>query len=242
MKLLKRKPTPQDILNLSVFLILIIGIIVAVILCGPKIDEFYSDCNGVYEMALKTMELLQGLGWKSVFAYILVQILQVVIAVIPGMAIQFAGGMVYGIVLGTVYALIGVTIGTAIVFYISRIFGAKAVRLFVDEKTYEKYKHLTETKVAGLVTFVLFLIPGLPKDVFSYLLGLSPMSSKKFFLFSTLGRIPGMLGSCIIGYTYLTKNYLAAILVLAFGTVACVLCVLFRKQIMAFISRENVVK
>lgn len=242
MKLFKRNPTPQDILNITVFLVLLTSIGIAILVFGPRVTAFYSDCSDLYEMALKTMEYLQGLGWRSVFVYILIQVLQVVIAVIPGMAIQFAGGMVYGVVPGTIYSLIGITIGSAIVFAISRVFGHKAVSLFVDEKTYEKYKYLTETNAAGLLTFVLFLIPGLPKDVFSYLLGLSPMRAKKFFFFSTLGRIPGILGCCVIGHTYVTQDYLVAGLVLGFATIACVLCVIFRRKIMAFISPKNVIK
>ena len=241
MKIIKKKPKVSEIINLIVFLLIIVAIVIVSIKFGPSIKQFYGDTDGIYEMATKTSDFLKGTGYKSVFIFVGIQILQVVIAVIPGMAIQFAGGMVYGIFMGVVYSLIGQTIGSLIVFYISRIFGKKAVALFIKPETYEKFKHLAETKKAGMLVFVLFLIPGLPKDVFSYILGLSPLKVRTFLLYSTIGRIPGVLGSCIIGYTYVTKNYLLAGVVLGVSAVILVLCLIFKKKIMALISHGNVV-
>ena len=181
------------------------------------------------------------MGNKTIFIFSGIQILQVIIAAIPGMAIQFAGGMVYGVAGGTFYSLMGITIGTVIIFYISRIFGMKAVSLFIKEETYDKFKHLADGRTGSIVIFVMYLVPGLPKDVFTYILGISPVSAKKFFIYSTLGRLPGIIGSCIIGYTYITKNYWVSGIILAVSAVICILCIIFKNKIIAFISRKNVV-
>lgn len=228
-------------ISLSLFLCFLLLTIGASIHFTPQIKAFYQDCNGIYEAAAKSSAFLKELGYQSIFVFMGLQILQVIAAMIPGIAIQFAGGMVFGVFLGVIYSLLGITIGSLIVFAVSRIWGKKGMALFVKEETYRKFQYVTDSRIAGIVTFLLFLIPGLPKDVFVYILGLSSISMKKFLLFSTLGRLPGILGSCVLGYTYLTGQTGLAVIILAVSLLFCLLSVKYKDKIIAFISGKNVV-
>ena len=80
--------------------------------------------------------------------------------------------------------------GSMINFGIGHFLGERVVRKLVRCETYEKYNQMVQYK-GILVIFIFFLIPGFPKDIISYLFGLSPMPFWVFALVSTLGRAPG---------------------------------------------------
>ncbi len=130
---------------------------------------------------------LGPLGWAG---FVFLQLLQVVVAPIPGEVTGFIGGYLYGPVLGIFLSTVGLTIGSLIAFSLSRIFGRPFVDRFVSKETMNKYDFLLHHKGAFLV-FLLFLIPGTPKDFLCYILGLGHLTTKEFFIMSTVGRLGG---------------------------------------------------
>ncbi|RJQ50839.1 MAG: TVP38/TMEM64 family protein [Nitrospiraceae bacterium] len=135
---------------------------------------------------------LDSLGPLSFAGFIFLQVLQVVAAPIPGEVTGFIGGFLYGTVLGLVLSTVGLTIGSFINFWLSKTFGRPFVDRFVSKGTIERYDYLLHHKGAFLV-FLLFLIPGLPKDLLCYILGLGHLSIKEFLIISTVGRFGGTL-------------------------------------------------
>ncbi|MDA8104741.1 MAG: TVP38/TMEM64 family protein [Nitrospiraceae bacterium] len=133
---------------------------------------------------------LDSLGPVSFLGFIFLQILQVVAAPIPGEVTGFIGGYIYGPALGILLSTIGLTIGSLAAFMLSRMFGRPFVEKFVKKETVAKYDYLLHHKGAFLV-FLLFLIPGTPKDFLCYILGLGHLSTKEFFVISTVGRFGG---------------------------------------------------
>ncbi len=138
----------------------------------------------------RIVTFLNSLGPVAFLGFIFLQILQVVAAPIPGEVTGLIGGYLYGPVLGIVLSTIGLTIGSMIAFWLSRIFGRPFVERFVKKETMAKYDYLLHHKGAFLV-FLLFLIPGTPKDFLCYILGLGHLSTKEFFAISTIGRLAG---------------------------------------------------
>jgi uncharacterized membrane protein YdjX (TVP38/TMEM64 family) len=122
--------------------------------------------------------------------FIALQALQVVISPIPGEATGFLGGFLFGQWLGLVYSTLGLGVGSVVAFLIGRWLGAHFVRSLVKEETWSKLGFIVEAEGA-ILCFIIYLIPGLPKDVVCYLFGMSPMPLWVFVLVSTLGRIPG---------------------------------------------------
>lgn len=133
---------------------------------------------------------VESWGYLGPLVFIVIQALQVVISPIPGEATGLAGGFLFGRELGFVYSTVGLTAGTLACFGIGRWLGAAFVRRFVSARYWEKMGFIVEAEGA-ILCFVLYLVPGFPKDIISYLFGLSPMPLWVFALVSTLGRIPG---------------------------------------------------
>jgi uncharacterized membrane protein YdjX (TVP38/TMEM64 family) len=134
---------------------------------------FGKDLINIFSKPENIKSYIESKGHWGVLIYIALQILQIVIAVIPGEPIQIAGGYIYGTFKGFLYAEIGIMAGSAIAFFIARKFGIPIVRLFVGEKKLMQYKEKLESKKGLAVTFLLCLIPGIPKDVLVYASGLT---------------------------------------------------------------------
>jgi uncharacterized membrane protein YdjX (TVP38/TMEM64 family) len=141
---------------------------------------------------------ISSFGPYSPLAYILLQIIQVIVAPIPGGAIEFLGGYLFGVKAGFIYSMIGLFLGSWMAFNLARIFEKVAVEKFVSEQTRKKFDYLVEHE-GVILSFILFLIPGFPKDALCYILGLTPMHLGIFLIISTIGRIPGTLIACLQG-------------------------------------------
>jgi uncharacterized membrane protein YdjX (TVP38/TMEM64 family) len=138
----------------------------------------------------RMLAFLNSLGPMSFIGFIFLQMLQVVAAPIPGEVTGFIGGYLYGPALGIVLSTIGLTIGSMIAFGLSRYSGTPFVEKFINKETMAKYDYLLHHRGAFLV-FLLFVIPGTPKDFLCYIVGLGHLTVMEFFVISTIGRLAG---------------------------------------------------
>lgn len=144
---------------------------------------------------------LDSLGPLSFLGFILLQALQVVAAPIPGEVTGVLGGFLYGPLLGLFLSTIGLTVGSWVNFALAKTFGRPFTDKFVSRRTMDKYDYLLHHKGAFLV-FVLFLIPGFPKDILCYIIGLGHLTTREFLIISTVGRFGGTV-LLTLGGTYL---------------------------------------
>jgi uncharacterized membrane protein YdjX (TVP38/TMEM64 family) len=164
--------------------------------------------------------LKQTLREWGIFApliFVSLQALQVIIAPIPGELTGILGGYLFGQWVGLVYSTIGLTLGSVVAFYIGRWLGAHYVRKLVSPEIWHKLGFIVEAE-GVILCFIIFLIPGLPKDMACYLFGLSPMPFWLFAVASTLGRIPGTWilsaqGAHAAAGHYIEMVFLAAVVV-----------------------------
>ena len=161
--------------------------------------------NSLYSR-YRLKRIILSYGAYSPLAYILLQVLQVVVAPIPGGAIEFLGGYLFGVNAGFVYSMIGLIMGAAVAFGLARIFERVAVERFVSGQTRKKFDYLVGHE-GVILSFLLFLIPGFPKDALCYILGLTPMHWGIFLVISTIGRIPGTLMACLQGAKAFDQQY-----------------------------------
>ena len=159
-------------------------------------------------------ERLQALGWLAPAVFILLQAFQVIISPIPGEATGLLGGYLFGLPLGFIYSTVGLTVGTMAAFAIGRGLGAAVVARYVPQHVAERFRFIGRTEGAILV-FIIYVIPGFPKDIVSYLFGISPVSARSFLLVSTLGRAPGTWVLSAQGASAATGNYVALALITA---------------------------
>jgi uncharacterized membrane protein YdjX (TVP38/TMEM64 family) len=177
-------------------------------------------------------------GPYASIAFIGLQILQVLIAPIPGELTGFIGGYLFGIEKGFILSTIGLTAGSWIAFLLARRFGMPFVRRFVATQTTDKFDYLMEHQGA-FFSFIFFLIPGLPKDFFCYLLGLSPMHMITFLVISTVGRIPGTLLLTMQGQAVRSEDYRAFFVVLGLGLLLIVLALIYRDRIEKWLRKRH---
>jgi len=140
---------------------------------------------------------LRSWGAWAPLVFALIQAVQVVVAPIPGELTGVVGGFLFGTFYGTLYSSLGLTLGSLIAFLTARVVGLPLVKLLVKPETLEKFHFVTEPR-GEIATLILFMIPGFPKDILSYLLGLSPMRFLTFLVVCGIGRIPGTL---MLGYS-----------------------------------------
>jgi uncharacterized membrane protein YdjX (TVP38/TMEM64 family) len=174
-------------------------------------------------------------GSYAPLVFIGLQILQVLLAPIPGEFTGFVGGYLFGIVPGLIYSTVGLSLGSLFAFLIARRLGMPFVRRFMGQELMGKFEYLVE-RHGAFFTFILFLIPGIPKDSFCYLLGLSPMHVVTFLVISCVGRFPGTLLLTMQGNSVRSEHYRAFFVVLGLVLLLIVLAVIYRDRI------ENLLK
>ena len=135
---------------------------------------------------------------------------------------------VHGLSLIHIFCLLGALLGSVTVFLFVKKFGMRFVALFVSEEKIRSLKFLQNEKRLNLIAYILFLIPGTPKDVMTYIVGLTPMKLS-FWIFITLtARIPSVITSTIGGDALGTQNYLFAVIV--FAATAVLSCLLYTSR------------
>lgn len=140
----------------------------------------------------RILKFLKSLGSFSFIGFILLQALQVVVSPIPGEVTGLLGGYLYGPFFGVIISTAGLTIGSYIAFALSRAFGRPFVERFVDKNIIDRFDYLLHHKAAFLV-FLLFLIPGFPKDYLCYILGLGRLTTMEFLVIGGVGRLFGTI-------------------------------------------------
>lgn len=144
--------------------------------------------------------------------YITLCIVQVLLALIPSEALEVGGGYIFGYVESTILCLIGISIGSALVIILTKKFGRKFVNLFYSDEKIDSIKIFkNEKRLSGLV-FILFLIPGTPKDVMTYVVGLTKLKVSTYLLLTSIARIPSIIISTIAGSMLADDNYHMALL------------------------------
>jgi uncharacterized membrane protein YdjX (TVP38/TMEM64 family) len=157
---------------------------------------------------------LREWGVLAPVVFIGLQALQVVVAPIPGEVTGILGGYLFGEWLGFLYSTIGLTLGSVAAFGVGRWLGVRYVRRLVSRQVWERLGFIVEAE-GTILCLIVYLIPGLPKDVVCYLFGLSPMPFWVFTLVSTLGRMPGTWVLSAQGAHTAAGNYLEVILLTA---------------------------
>ncbi|MEG2192090.1 MAG: VTT domain-containing protein [Oscillospiraceae bacterium] len=148
-------------------------------------------------------------------AFVAMMCLQVVIAIIPGEPLEISAGYAFGAVEGTVLCLIGTLLGSFIIFGIVRALGVKILRVFFKQEDIDKISFLRKHKNLNLLVFIIFSIPGSPKDLLSYFIGLTKMKLFHWLGISTIARIPSVITSTIGGSAIGGQNYSFAFWVFA---------------------------
>jgi uncharacterized membrane protein YdjX (TVP38/TMEM64 family) len=221
---------PKNSTWIKLFLLLIFLLLILVLYKSGTF-HFFMDRN-------KLTSFLDSLGPLSFIGFIVLQALQVVAAPIPGEVTGFLGGYVYGAIPGVVFSTIGLTLGSWCAFILSKIFGRPFVERFVKKETITRYDYLLKHRKAAFLVFLLFLIPGFPKDYLCYILGLGPMNTKEFLVISTAGRFSGTVLLTMGGIYIRNHQYYRFFILLGIAIVILLISMAYRDKIERLFQRS----
>jgi uncharacterized membrane protein YdjX (TVP38/TMEM64 family) len=177
-------------------------------------------------------------GWLAPVVFMAIQALQVIISPFPGEITGPVGGALFGTTWGLIYSSIGLTIGTLIAFWIGRKWGEPLVRPWLSEHNWNRLHFIVEAEGA-IICFILYVIPGFPKDIISYLFGISPMPFWLFALVSTVGRLPGTWISSYFGANVGEQQYVWALVFIAGIAAICLPIYYYRDRLLAYLRARR---
>jgi len=216
---------------------LIAFFVVMILLCAfiwPYVHEIFEP--GGLDRVINDVRQAGPVGFLILLA---IQFLQVVVAFIPGEVVQVAAGMIYGPWVGTLIVLVGCVVSSAFVFLLVHKLGAPFVQAMVSEKHMAKFRTFENSGKLNIIVFVLFLIPGMPKDVFTYLVPLTHMPLRTFLLLSNIARIPGILVSTYAASGLVEGDIVQSLIIFLVAGAIAVVCILFYDKIMKAIERAT---
>jgi len=138
-------------------------------------------------------------GTWSRLAFVGMMLLQVIVAFIPGEPFEIGAGYAFGALEGTLLCLAATTIGGTLIFLFVRRWGVKAVEVFFPREKIDSLRFLKNTRRLTLLAFILFFLPGTPKDLLTYFVGLTKMPLGTWLLITSVARLPSIVTSTVGG-------------------------------------------
>lgn len=213
-----------------IHLLVAVVVLVAVTLVVRPHLAFLTDAD-----ALRAF--IRQYGFWAPAVLVILQVLQVVVAPIPGQLLAVVGGYLFGAWWGTLYNMIGITIGSALAFWLSRRFGRAYVERVVDEAALESFDALSE-EYARSTLFLLFLVPGLPDDLLCFVGGLTDIPIRQLVVLAVIGRTPGFFLANLVGDLLGTDRGTAAVALTVGLSIVAVLGYLNRDRIVRLFGSE----
>lgn len=214
----------QKRVGIAAIVIAIAATVLIIWLAGVPLVRFASEPE-------RFRQWVNDNGVWSRFAYIGMMLLQIVIAVLPGEPFEIAAGYAFGAVEGTLLCVAASTLGSLMVFLLVRRFGVPLVEIFFPEDKLRGIRFLKTTPKRDFIFFVIFMIPGTPKDLLCYFAGLTDIKFTVWLLICSLGRLPAIVTSTVGGDALGTSNYWFAAIVFAVTLAISIVGLLVYKHI-----------
>ena len=158
----------------------------------------YAFKLGIYDDKDILVNYIKELGIGAPIIFIVLQIIQVVIPVIPGGITCLAGVLAFGPVLGFIYNYIALIIGSIIVYYISNKYGVDFIKKLFKEECINKYIKYIDNKCFRFLFLVSIILPFFPDDLLCYIASISKMKFNDYFIINLLGKPISLLGYSIM--------------------------------------------
>ena len=163
---------------------------------------------------------IRSAGPLGVLILLGIQFLQIILVLIPGEVVQLAAGMMYGPWLGALIIVVGCVVSSFVIYQLVHRLGQPFVEDMVSTKYLDKFREFEKSGRLNTIVFILFLIPGMPKDVFTYLVPLTDMPIKTYLLITTIARFPGIIMSTYAASGFMDGNIKQSIIILVVLAIA----------------------
>ena len=215
-------------------LLLLFGLVLLSLACIPLIRWM-----SVKENQDMLWNFIDQMGIWGVVLFMGIQLLQIIVAILPGEPVELAAGMLYGTFGGLFICLAGVLLGSSIIFSIVRRLGRPFVHRFVNENSLKKYAFLQDAQKLDTLIFIMFLIPGTPKDALTYICPLTPISVPRFLILSTFARLPSVISSTFAGANFARGNLWGTAAILVCTSIIGLLGIRYEKRFTEKLNRST---
>lgn len=181
------------------------------------------------------VEWVRSHGVWGMLVFLALEIFQIVVAVVPGEPVQIMAGALYGPVGGLALCMVGILIGSTLIYFIVRALGAKAV----DPAALHRFRILQDEKRARSALYLLFFLPGMPKDLLTYLGPFLPLKPGEFLFICTLARFPSLLASTVAGDSLFEGNIVLPLVLLAVTGGLGLVCIRNEQRIVDWLHRRR---
>lgn len=221
------KQDKKDFIKFLILFLVVVAMICVAIWLLPWIISLKDEAGrAAFE------DYIYSKGVFGVFILLGIQIMQVIIAVIPGEPIEVIAGLLYGTMGGYLICTVGMLVGTIAIFYMVKLLGVAFIRRLIGENKLEHYKFLNDTRRLEVLTFILFFIPGTPKDLLTYVMPLTKIKPWVFFLLVTVARIPSIISSTYAGASISQGDWIKTLIIFGCIGAVAILGIIFNDRLM----------
>jgi len=186
--------------------------------------------------ATRLRRWIDGFGIFAPAVFVLLQITQVIFAPIPGQLLALSGGYLFGSLYGTIYSLLGVTIGSSIAFLLTKRHGRPLVERLLHEDMIAGFDGFVER--VGLPGFTAFIIfPGLPDDAVCFLAGLTEWRLRAFLVAIIVGRFPAYVLTVYAGGEFASGRFVVGIVLIGVLVVVSIVGYFRQTAILNWVSQ-----
>ncbi|MEG0365780.1 MAG: VTT domain-containing protein [Coprobacillus sp.] len=205
-----------------IIVVMIMGMIC--LLCYQPMMDIFKDPQALREQ-------LQELGIFGYLIMTLIMTLQVIFVFLPGEIVEIMSGFLYGPLGGLIACMLGSLFGSLLVFGFVRKFGITFIDKLIGKDKINNVEILKNKEKRNILLFIVFLIPGTPKDILTYMMPLTDIKLSTFLLITTIARIPSIITSTIGGHAIGVEDYMFSIIVFVITGVISVIGIYIYKKI-----------
>jgi uncharacterized membrane protein YdjX (TVP38/TMEM64 family) len=214
-------------------------VILGAVIIGVTLLLYALDLLHLFTDKDRLLILIEEHRTYAVFIFIALQAIQVLVAILPGEVTGFVGGISFGPFWGIIFSTLGLTLGSWIAFNLAHLLGRPLIDIIVRQETIKRFDYVMKHK--GLfLAFFLFLIPGFPKDILCYLLGLGHMRQGEFLIVSIAGRLLGTTLLTMGGTFFRDERYGAFFTIIAISIGIILIALVYRERIERWFRRIHV--
>ncbi len=198
----------RKIIKIILYAISVVALSLLVVMCLHVYRKFGARPD-------KWVEYFRAFGMYAALVLWCVQVAQVFVAIVPGEVVEISSGLLFDPIFACVLCYTGVFLASSLIFFLMRKLGKRFSRLFVSEAKLQTLRFVNTKEKLKRTAFVLFLIPGTPKDLFTYFFALTPIKFWDFTLISMIARFPSIISSVVGGKFVGDGEYFKAVIVFA---------------------------
>lgn len=209
---MEKKSNKKAFIGKIIFLVVfLVAITILVIKLFPFMMNLSTEAGQI-----EFKDKIRNMGFSGMFLLFGLQLAQIALIVLPGEPLEILAGMCYGTWGGLLFIFISVAITTTGIYFLTAKLGKSFLYNFFSKEKIDKIENsklLKNPTTIETIMIILFLIPGTPKDLLTYIGALLPIKPLKFILIATLARFPSVISSTMAGDTLTSGDWHITIII-----------------------------